>query len=153
MSIFDNYNNIPESYIPNNMTSMQSTRSIYKLPYEEYNVKNELIGYSWRYGDSVALNFCIEGDVIDSEHNISFDAETYLKQGNKQLLFKLYNFRYEVVYEQTLVPEIEVEILLPHDGSIKLKDNIYFGQLQLKDIDNNINHTLIDTNELKIFIK
>lgn len=74
--MFSNYQNIVPSYTPNNIVcSTIVGKSYTKLdpvkaskPYEEYNSKGELIGYSWRYGETLNLEFNIEGEItIESD--------------------------------------------------------------------------------------
>ena len=72
MNMFQNYYNIPDTYIPNNMSCDCSRGKSYtKLdpiegskPFEEYNAKGELIGYFWRYGETLNLEFNIDGEII-----------------------------------------------------------------------------------------
>lgn len=71
MNMFTNYNNIPENYVPNNLVcSLPVGKSYTKLdpiqaskPYEEYDAKGELIGYFWRYGETLNLEFNIDGEI------------------------------------------------------------------------------------------
>ena len=71
MGMFLNYDNIAKNYTPNNlMCSFPVGKSYTKLdpiqaskPYEEYNVKGELIGYFWRYGEALNLEFNIDGEI------------------------------------------------------------------------------------------
>lgn len=70
--MFTNYQSeLIESYQPNNIvnrfsapmvnTKLNSTDA--SKPYEEHNAKGEHIGYSWYYGETVNLDFEIEGEV------------------------------------------------------------------------------------------
>ena len=76
MGMFLNYQNIADNYRPNNLISAFPVgKSCTKLdpmdaskPYEEFNAKGELIGYSWLYGSTVNLEFNIDGSItVDSD--------------------------------------------------------------------------------------
>lgn len=71
MGMFLNYKDIAKNYVPNNLVcSFPVGKSYTKLdpvqaskPYEEYNAKGELIGYFWRYGETLNLEFNIDGEI------------------------------------------------------------------------------------------
>lgn len=71
MGMFLNYQNLADNYIPNNLINAFPRRmSDSKLdpldaskPFEEYNTKGELIGYFWRYGETLNLEFNIDGEI------------------------------------------------------------------------------------------
>ncbi len=71
MGMFLNYQNIADNYMPNNLINafpLKVTDSkLYPTdaskPYEEYNVKGELDGYFWRYGDTLNLEFSLDGEI------------------------------------------------------------------------------------------
>lgn len=83
MGMFLNYENIESNYVPNNLVrSYGIGKSYTKLdpiqaskPYEEYNSKGELIGYSWRYGESINLEFNIDGEVTVETNALVFTRE------------------------------------------------------------------------------
>ena len=64
-----------------------------KKPYEEYNAEGQLIGYWWGYGDTIDLEFCLSGYVIDDEMNTYMTVRDFVK--DKHINFSLYNFRHE----------------------------------------------------------
>lgn len=80
MGMFSNYDNITPNYIPNNIKcSFPVVKSYTKLdpvqaskPYEEYNTKGELVGYFWRYGETLNLEFNIEGEITVESDAIIF---------------------------------------------------------------------------------
>lgn len=82
--MFLNYQNIASNYTPNNITcSFPVGQSYTKLdpvkaskPYEEYNVKGELVGYFWHYGESLNLEFNIDGEIA-----VESDALIYEQSG------------------------------------------------------------------------
>ena len=72
MGMFLNYQDIAGNYQPPNnlIRSFPVGKSYTKLdpiqaskPYEEYNAKGELIGYFWHYGESLNLEFNIDGEI------------------------------------------------------------------------------------------
>lgn len=71
MGMFLNYQTIADNYIPNNLiTAFPHPHCISKLdpkeaskPFEEYDAKGELCGYFWRYGETLNLEFNIDGEV------------------------------------------------------------------------------------------
>lgn len=80
--MFLNYQNV-SNYVPNNMTcACQRGKSYTKLdpvtkgkPYEEYDVKGNLIGYSWYEGETVNLEFNIDGEVLVESDAIILSAK------------------------------------------------------------------------------
>lgn len=79
--MFLNYQNIAGNYTPNNITcSFPVGKSYTKLdplqaskPYEEYNTKGELVGYFWRYGEALNLEFNIDGEITVESDAIIFE--------------------------------------------------------------------------------
>lgn len=69
--MFLNYHNIADNYMPNNLIKAFPYRAEdTKLapcdaskPFEEYNAKGELSGYFWRYGETLNLEFGIDGEI------------------------------------------------------------------------------------------
>lgn len=101
MSLFTNYDNLPETYVPNNMRKQNPVLGKYPpvKPLEEYNAKGELVGYSWKYGDNVVLNFKLSGYVTYDEASYNETVATYLSSGNQKLVFNIYDFRFNSIYE------------------------------------------------------
>lgn len=76
MGMFYNYQNIAENYMPNNLINAfpckLTTSKLDPLeaskPFEEYNTKGELTGYFWRQGETLNLEFNIDGEItIESD--------------------------------------------------------------------------------------
>lgn len=71
MGMFLNYQNIADNYMPNNLINafphMLNSSKLDPLdaskPYEEYNSKGELTGYFWRQGETLNLEFNIDGEI------------------------------------------------------------------------------------------
>lgn len=83
--MFRNYYNI-DKYVPDNMSENRTQPTSYtKLctnyktkPYEEYNKQGDLIGYSWKQGETVVLDFNIDGEVV-----VESDAIVYSSVGEE----------------------------------------------------------------------
>lgn len=82
MGMFLNYQNIADNYRPNNLVcSFPVGKSYTKLdpvdaskPFEEYDAKGDLIGYSWRYGETLNLEFNIDGEIVVESDCIIYAA-------------------------------------------------------------------------------
>lgn len=82
-NMFTNYNNISPSYVPNNMhiinTDIQSYTKLNPIdiskPYELYNAKNELEGYFWYHGESIVLDFAIDGEITVETDALVFNSK------------------------------------------------------------------------------
>lgn len=80
MGMFTNYENLNELYRPNNLSLKVTVPKSYTAldptiasrPYEEYDVKGELIGYSWTYGEVLNLEFNIDGEISVSNDSIIY---------------------------------------------------------------------------------
>lgn len=75
--MFDNFQNIPADYTPNNFQTAQNTCSAIEpknpnKPYEIKNITGELLGYFWYYGNSIDLTF----DIYDNSDEAAFTAES-----------------------------------------------------------------------------
>ena len=55
MAMFNNYKNIPDSYVPNNINPPPYYNPTVKFPLEEYDLRGNLIGFSWKYMDTILL--------------------------------------------------------------------------------------------------
>ena len=149
MSMFTNYENIPSTYIPNNITPVCIKHPVLKRPCEEYNLKGELIGFSWKYMDTIVLEFTTCGRVLYDE-GIYEDAETYLE--GKKFNLKFYNFRYEMIFEDEVPASVVLRYYLSEDLRKLLIPNTYSMSVTLIDEENDVKQTLLDSNVLKFFI-
>lgn len=86
MGMFLNYQNISNSYTPNNLhkafhmeTPISSLDPIdASKPYEHYDAKGVLDGYSWRYGDTIKLDFSLDGEIaVENDAIISYIKGQY----------------------------------------------------------------------------
>ena len=72
MGMFTNYQEIAHMYPTNNLVCRFPVDKSYtkicpveaSKPYEEYNAKGELVGYFWRYGETLNLEFNIDGEIV-----------------------------------------------------------------------------------------
>lgn len=85
MSMFLNYaDDLIRNYVPNNISCNKHVGKSYtKLdpvdaskPFEEYDAGGNLIGYSWHQGESVNLEFNIDGEIV-----VENDAIIYRTSG------------------------------------------------------------------------
>lgn len=71
MRMFSNYQDLAANYTPNNLwyefpalsNHSKLCSSDKTKPYEEYNAEGNLIGYFWNYGDTLNLDFSIDGEI------------------------------------------------------------------------------------------
>ena len=152
--IFSNYQNIPVDYIPDNMTehlklkekSMKLVSCLVNKPYEMINIKNELIGYSWNYGDTLSLHFQLIGDFdITSNNPIYFigddnlpenqekeiiSAEEFIQGSTVDILIK--NFRNEIVTNISHAePSTDIKLDITKDFYDKLYRGIYYVNIRV----------------------
>ena len=142
MNMFENYENIPTSYIPNNMTPQRPAPSVAKSPMTVYNAKGDFVGYTWNYGDEIVLNFLISGNVVyddsgDLEDTFYETAEQYL--AGKYLIFELMNFRYEVAWRGLQYASTNTKFYIDQNCSKYLLPGVYKGRLTLvEDLDSEV---------------
>ena len=156
IDMFTNYENLSDNYIPNNLSRKRCKPESYtKLspittskPYELYNAKGELEGYFWNYGETINLDFSIDGEVtLDDGAYIT--ASDFLK--DKLYGFKLYNFRYEEIYTQVGQARDNIIINIDKELSNKLVKGIYYCSLDISGKDCNI--SLFNAKDCKLLVK
>ncbi len=83
MGMFTNYDTICNNRIPNNLVMKfpsypcKETKlcpSSTGLPYEEYNSTGQLIGYSWRQGETPVLEFSVDGLITVESNSLIFKS-------------------------------------------------------------------------------
>lgn len=102
-SIFDSYDNLSNEYIPSNMNKPPKPPkanpyfdpAIPKLPYCDYNAEGDIVGYWWPYGNTVNLEFDLEGCLTVEGSQQFVSIRNFLQ--NKQLKVDIYNFRHEII--------------------------------------------------------
>lgn len=166
MNIFEKFDTSPSLYTASLEGGMlkyshigEPSSYIVKRPLEQYNSKDELIGYTWNYGDSVLLEFETTGTVTFEEDGVYMEAKDYLE--GKFFHLDIYDFRYELVFH-TEVPAHELtHITIIYDekdftNKLRLTRGNYKMKLTLieKDDDENVieTHTMIEPNDCLITI-
>ena len=137
--MFMNYENVPSSYIPNNITPCKSDLTIKKKPLEEYDASGALIGYSWYYGDQVVLEFNTTGNVVYDEGYIE-DASTYFSvasvaAGKRLLKLQFFDFRYEEVYCAIQEASVDAKFYINNATSERFVRGAYKCKLTLIQVD------------------
>lgn len=145
--MFENYDYVPNSTIP---CDIDTTSNIVKRPLEVYNSKDEFIGYSWKYGESIVLEFSTTGDVQYNDDEVWEDAETYLK--NKQMCLEIFDFRHIMVYKSTVPADTVVKFFIEGSSYNKLVRGVYSFKLTLIDTVESIDYTLMPKAEDKCFL-
>lgn len=136
MGMFDSYDEI---YSKNNVYPSCPPKSCDKpkldpckpdKPYISYNEKGDMVGYWWYQGNTINLEFNIEGEVTytESESNGEINNIQGINASNsggyievldflkdKKITIKMYNFRHELVKYEDM------------DGSIKSAVQVFDG--------------------------
>lgn len=140
-NMFKNFIDIPTDYSPNNECQLIPDREISKLPIEVYNAKNELIGFTWNYGDSIVLEFITTGTVEYDDTRTYEDASTYLS--DKTMTITISNNRYQEVISQDIVADTKVRFIIDDELSKLFLRGTYYCDLKLKD-DSGVIQTLFN---------
>lgn len=106
MGMFLNYQNIADNYKPNNLiNAFPRKMNGSKLdpldaskPFEEYNAKGELSGYFWRQGETLNLEFNIDGEITLEANAILLTAQGQVPTTNtlgkvNQRAYNIVDFR------------------------------------------------------------
>lgn len=160
IDMFTNYQNLSENYIPNNLSKNKTKpRSYTKLnpceitkPYELYNAKNELEGYYWYYGNTINLEFDIDGEVLDINGNGTGEfvsAKDYLV--DKIATLNIYNFRMNIIYSKTISAAETIHISIDKELSEKMVKGIYYCSLEISN--NNSHETIFNAKDCKFLVK
>lgn len=131
--MFDNYNNTnlktsftPNPYAPqfpplNQPSQIQQNNP--NKPFEVKDVRGNLTGYFWYYGNSVDLVWDIEGEVISADSNEYVDVAGMIKY--QTITATIYNWKKEVIDSIKLLPNIDennnVTVRLPIQGELTQK--------------------------------
>lgn len=159
MGMFSNYNE-HDYFIPNNTNcSFPLGQSYTKLsndkaclPYCEYNSKGECIGYYWYYGESMNLDFDIEGELTtDDGHGTGRFIQVDHYMYNKTVLITLYNFRHEKIFTKSF-PGC-TKIILPIDGDLAkaLVRGVYYCSMEV--VGDNMRETIFCENDCVLMVK
>lgn len=151
MNIFNNFDNIPFNYVPNNSNNPPNILCNHPIrPLELYNAKGQFIGFSWHHCDTVLLEFCTKGTV-------EYDNGTYVEAGEylegKEFIISFYNFRYETIFCDTCQASDHFAYYIDKCLSSKLIPGVYYICVTLVDRENKIKQTLIDYDECRIIVR
>lgn len=155
MGMFDNYENITDNKQPNNLPKppvckpddnicddVCQVRPVPtpaptlepckpRVPFESYNAKGELDGYWWYYGDTMALEFNITGEVVIEGSDAYVTAEDFLK--DKKILFTLFDFRREEILTKEYDGNTKIVFDIDYKLSHELVKGTYYCSLQVYD--------------------
>lgn len=148
--MFQNYDITPNNYIPNNMCDRITPPSPVQ-PLVAYNAAGEAIGFTWHYGDVITLTFTTNIEIIREEDNFYEDASTYL-QGKQMRLF-IYDFRYEIIYDETKDAAEELSFIIDSGISPLFVEGAYRFQLVLIDEKNKTQQTLLGGDDCIFYVK
>ena len=156
MDMFLNYQNIPNSYVPNNMKEYNNKPSSYTklegsyetLPYELYNAKGELEGYYWHYGSTINLDFSITGEVIQDDGTI-IDAKDFLR--DKTINITVYNFRFNAIYSKNFSGTDNPIFIIDSEMSKEMVKGVYYCSLTING--NDRVDTLFAPEDCKLLVK
>lgn len=137
-NMFDKYNEAGK--VPNNLYAPASCHLAPRVPgkpFEDINYAGELVGYYWYYGDTVKLEFTIDGEVMDDAGNY-ISAKDYFEDttfSNKSIIFKLFDFRKDEIYrkEFTEVSTNKIVVDIDQELSNSLLRGVYYCSLDLVD--------------------
>lgn len=104
-----------------------------RKPYEDINAKGELTGYWWYQGETIDLEFNIEGEVFIENENVYIPAEDFVK--GKSIIFKLYNFRRELILDRKYNGDTTIVYTIDSELSKSLAKGVYYCTLDLFDGD------------------
>lgn len=153
MSMFDNYNRNcnPHSHYPpynGSTTILDPVRP--NRPYEEYNALGELIGYYWHYGDSINIEYVVEGEVTDVELGTYMKAENWIY--DKQCKICLYDFRHDIIYSVKCQGAPRVTLGIDSALSKTLQRGVYYVKLFVVEPDDE-ETILFQTEESTLYVK
>lgn len=153
MDMFENYDYIPGTFIPCNSCPPKVDFTQIRKPLAYYNAKDEFLGYAWKYGDSIVLEFTTTGEVQYNEDEAWEDAATYLE--GKKIQLDIFDFRYEVVYSYIVPAGTVVKFLIDETSSKRLVKGVYSFRLTLIDEEANTRYTLMpqEGDKCSLYIK
>lgn len=148
--MFENFQNIPTSYTPNNYQKQYPNIQDSNIepvnpnkPYELKNIKGEIIGYFWYYGNSVNLTFDIEG--VYTNGNSYTEVADYLQ--NCTLTATIFDLKWNIAHQEALTPIGNTATLsLNNEKSSKLVKGKYTIQL-VATHPTGYNETIFGTND------
>lgn len=174
-NMFEKYDNIPEDYTPNNFKRLlNNCKKPQKLvnievnsPYEIINIKGELLGYSWNYGDILNLQFQLIG-----KFNVENNTPIYFISNGKEELpdepqvtqigvsefvegktatIELLNFRQEVIYTETVDASEVLVLNINSEFYNKVNKGVYTLNIYLESEESRV--TIFESDDCIILIK
>ena len=103
-------------------------------PFADYNAEGEMTGYWWYWGDCLNLEFDIYGELVVEDTEDSHNSFYVLPDDwftNKQVTFKLYNFRREVIVEQCFNASSKIIVPITPELSKQLVKGVYYCSLTI----------------------
>ena len=146
MGLFDKFDNI---YNTNISASQVSNLKVGSIPYEDYDVDGNLIGYYWHYGDTVELHFLIDGEVTLENEYVT--AEDFLSGKNAKIV--IYNFRYEPLFETVVDASTDIKMIVDEETSNKLLRGVYYIILTVFKDNEAIYIPIVENGDCKITVK
>lgn len=112
--MYENYNNKLTDYIPNNLTYDGKSPQRYPIPYTEYNVDGDIVGYYWYYGDTVNLVFDIDGELTVESNSIiySISGQFPTTETEGELNQKAYNVIDLISWTLSSITEVGAEQII-----------------------------------------
>ena len=107
------YNNIPPKLKP----------YYYPDPINVYNIKGELIGYSWNYGDNVELSIYLNNTVLHTDEERLDLFEIYLD--NKEVEVNFISNRGDLKYTFYVKANLVTKLKLNYSEETMIKRNTY----------------------------
>ena len=123
MSIFSNKTNIGIP-LENKFEEIRTNK-----PYAEYDADGYQTGYFWYHGDTINLQFTIDGDVTDEENSTYQTADEFLS--DKKVVVTLYNFRYQVIDEKVFDGNSVITYEIDSELSQKIIPGVYYCSLKI----------------------
>lgn len=148
--MFQNYDITPDNYVPNNRCD-KLTPPTPRQPLVAYNAAGEAVGFTWYYGDVITLTFNTDVTVEYDTEDLYEDAKTYLQ--GKKMRFFVYDFRYEILYDETKDASEEVSFVIDETISPLFVKGAYRFQLILIDDINKTQQTLLGGDDCVFYVK
>lgn len=174
-NMFEKYDNIPENYTPNNFKRLlDNCKKPQKLvnievnsPYEIINIKGELLGYSWNYGDILNLQFQLIGkfnvenntpiyfisnskeELPDEPQVTQVDVSEFVR--GKTATIELLNFRQEVIYTETVDASEVLVLNINNEFYNKVNKGVYTLNIYLESEESRV--TIFESDDCIILVK
>jgi hypothetical protein len=170
-NMFSNYENIPDMYIPSNrptcpppekccpnLDPCKPTRPYYA----DYDIEGNLVGYWWYYGNTLNLEFTIDGEItVEGSSEYVPMKPTKLDDGKisnymegKVVTMNLYNFRRELIYTKPIIATSNVVTFeIDEELSKQLVRGIYYCSLNVSDEKLGLDQTVLQMEDCVLNVK